>query len=160
MFIVQSRNAASPFAHLLGQTVQELFSGSSVAQSASLLAAQDATRTPALDLTESASAYTASLELPGVRKEDVQVSVDGKRVTVKAQAAASEPSAATPADAADVESQPFINHREREAARYARSFKLPQEVVQAETVAKLENGVLTLTLPKRAPHVAAQVTVN
>jgi HSP20 family protein len=172
MFVFQTARDSSPFAHLLGHTLEQLLGAQQAAQAAAQTTAKTAAtqpaRTPALDLTESAAAYTATLELPGVHKADVQVQVEGKRVTVKAQPAA--PGAATTATAeaaaaatentADFDGQPLINYRERVASRYARSFNLPQEVNAQSVQAKLENGVLTLTLPKSAPHQAAHVTVN
>jgi HSP20 family protein len=197
MFIVQTARASHPFAHLLGHTLEQLFSAQNSAQNSAKNSAQNSAqnsahptapvaatepaRTPTLDLVESAAAYTATLELPGVQKADVQVQVEGKRVTVKTQVATATPAsdrvAAEPAPepapqpatqpatqptqtAADFESQPLINYRERVTSRFARSFNLPQEVNAQDVQAKLENGVLTLTLPKRVPHQAAQVTVN
>ncbi len=49
--------------------------------------------------------------------------------------------------------------RERAFASYARSFTLQSEIDQASSQAKLDNGVLTLTLVKRDP-VATQISVN
>ena len=49
--------------------------------------------------------------------------------------------------------------RERAVASYARSFTLPSEIDQASSQAKLDNGVLTLTLVKRAP-VSTRISVN
>jgi HSP20 family protein len=109
-----------------------------------------AARSPALDVAETDNAYTVKLEVPGVAKEDVKVSVEGRQVTVQAQAAVS-------TEKTDGER---IVYRERSAARFARTFTLPVELDQAESVARLEQGVLTLTLPKRGIRGAAQVTVN
>ncbi len=50
--------------------------------------------------------------------------------------------------------------RERSTTSYARTFTLPLEVDQAEAAARLEHGVLTLTLPKRGARSAAQIAVN
>jgi HSP20 family protein len=129
------------FARLLGGNLDALFAGD-----------EDAARSPALDVAEADTAYTVKLEMPGVSKEDVKVSVEGKRITVQAQTTAANP-------VAEAASERVI-YRERAVQRYQRSFSLPLEVNQSDAGAKLENGVLTLTLPKRAQHVAAQVTVN
>jgi HSP20 family protein len=53
-----------------------------------------------------------------------------------------------------------VVYRERTATRYARTLTLPAEVDQAGAGAKLEHGVLTLTLPKRGASRAAQISVN
>jgi len=90
------------------------------------------------------------LEMPGVAKEDVKVAIEGRQITVQAQSERTE----------ERKEGDRIVYRERSASSYARSFTLPVEVDQAESGAKLENGVLTLTLPKRGARSAAQITVN
>jgi HSP20 family protein len=119
-------------------------------------------RSPALDVAESDSAYTATLEMPGVAKENIQVSVEGRVVTVQAHEQAAQAAPATETSAAETPAAATdrVVYRERSTTRYARRFSLPVEVEQGATVAKLDHGVLTLTLPKRSVRSAAQVTVN
>jgi HSP20 family protein len=112
--------------------------------------AQGAQRSPALDVAESDRAYTVKLDLPGVAKEDVKVAIDGRRVTVEAQTRKEE----------EKKEGDRIVYRERSLASYARSFTVAVDVDQAESGAKLENGVLTLTLAKRGAPASAQITVN
>lgn len=112
--------------------------------------ARDVSRSPALDVAESDLAYRVTLDVPGVKKEDVKVTIDGKRVSVQAESAA----------AAEQNDGDRIVYRERSVSSYARSFTLPVEVDQASASAKLENGVLALDLPKRGATAAAQLTVN
>lgn len=107
-------------------------------------------RSPALDVTETDRGYTVHLDLPGVAKQDVQVNIDGRRVSVQAQ---------TRRDEEKKEGERVV-HRERSVASYARSFTLPAEVDQAESSARLDNGVLTLTLPKRGARTASQIAVS
>lgn len=107
-------------------------------------------RTPALDVAESDKAYTVKLEVPGVKKEDVKVTVDGRRVTVSAQNQTQE----------EKKEGDRIVYRERSLTSYARTFTLPVEVDQATASAKLEHGVLALELPKRGAAAAAQLAVN
>jgi len=109
-----------------------------------------AARTPALDVAESERAYTVKLDMPGVAKEDVKVSIEGKQITVQAQAERSD----------ERKDGDRVVYRERAVTSYARSFSLPLEVDQAESGAKLEHGVLTLTLPKRQARTASQITIN
>jgi HSP20 family protein len=128
-------------------------------------APENTARSPALDVTESDTNYTVTLDLPGVAKEDVKVAVEGRVVTVNAQASQPTPQAATAATADDgtceaKKDADRVLHRERSAPRFARRFSLPLEVDQAEAGAKLEHGVLTLTLPKRVARSAAQITIN
>ena len=107
-------------------------------------------RAPALDVAESEQAYTVKLDLPGVAKEDVKIAIDGRRISVEAQARKEE---------AKKEGEQIV-YRERSLASFARSFNVAAEVDQAESSAKLENGVLTLTLTKRGTPAAARITVN
>ncbi len=107
-------------------------------------------RSPALDVAETERSYTVKLDLPGVAKEDVKVAIDGRRVSVEA---------ASRRDEEKKEGERVV-YRERSLASFARSFKVAAELDQAESTAKLENGVLTLTLAKRGAAANAQITVN
>ncbi len=115
----------------------------------------EASRSPVLDVAETEAAYTVTLEVPGVAKEDVKVSVDGRQVTVQASTQRSEEKK----EGAEGPESERVIYRERATTRYARTITLPAEVDQAEAGAKLEHGVLTLTLPKRSAR-ASQISVN
>jgi len=107
-------------------------------------------RSPALDVSETDSEYRLQLDLPGVAKDAVKITIEGKRINIDAeQAPATEPSEGS-----------RILHRERAPTRYSRSLNLPQEVNQDGSSAKLEHGVLTLTLLKRQPSGASQLSVD
>lgn len=108
----------------------------------------DGVRVPALDVVEADAGYTATLDMPGIAKEQFSVSIEGRRVDVSTK------DAPQPDPAADASSP------ERGAPRYARSFVLPSELEAGAAQARLANGVLTLTLPKRAANRAATVTVQ
>jgi HSP20 family protein len=108
------------------------------------------TQAPALDLAESDRAYTVKLDLPGVAKDDVKVSIDGRRVSIEAQSRKDE----------EKKDGDRIVYRERALASWARSFVVAADIDQAESAAKLENGVLTLTLTKRGTPAPARITVN
>jgi HSP20 family protein len=107
-------------------------------------------RSPALDVSESDRAYTVKLDLPGVAKEDVKIAIDGRRVSIEAQTRKEE----------EKKDGDRVVYRERSLASYARSFSVAADIDQAESTAKLENGVLTLTLSKRGTPAAARITVN
>jgi HSP20 family protein len=112
--------------------------------------AADAPHSPALDITETDRVYTVKLDLPGVTKEDVQVDIDGRRISVQAKTQRTE----------EKKDGDRVVYRERAMTSFARTFTLPIEVDQVESGAKLDNGVLTLTLPKRVGRNAARVTVS
>lgn len=112
--------------------------------------ADDGARSPALDVAETDTGYEVVLDVPGVAKEDVKVSIEGRRVTVQAENGR----------LADKKDGDRLVYRERAAARFARTFTLPAELDQASSGARLDNGVLTLTLAKRTANGGSQITVN
>jgi HSP20 family protein len=117
---------------------------------------------PQMDVSESDTAYTIVLNAPGVTREQLKVSVQGRRVSIDANAVAQTeaPAAEAPAQAADSVPAQRLIYSERAAARYSRTIALPVEVDQASSQAKLENGVLTLTLTKKVPTGATQLSIN
>jgi len=114
-------------------------------------------RRPAIDVAESDTAYVVTLDVPGVNREDVKVSIDGRSVSIVAEARAEAPAAEASAEAPKTGERVIL--RERAVASFARSFTLQSEIDQASSQAKLDNGVLTLTLAKRSPA-TTQLAVN
>lgn len=118
-------------------------------------------RRPAIDVAESDTAYVVTLDVPGVSREDVKVSIDGRSVSIVAEArgeaVAADPAAPAGAEAPKAGERVIL--RERAVASFARSFTLQSEIDQASSQAKLDNGVLTLTLAKRSPA-TTQLAVN
>lgn len=92
-----------------------------------------------LDVNETDSGYTVLAEMPGVTKEDIHVEIDGPQVTIKAEV-----------KQFDSQNKDERNLRsERYYGMVSRSFQLPADIDREQASAKYENGVLTLTLPKR-----------
>lgn len=112
--------------------------------------AEVAQRSPALDVAETEAGYSVSLDLPGVAKENVKIAIDGRRVSVSAQ---------TEREETKKDGERVI-YRERSSASFARSFTLPEEIDQEASLAKLDNGVLSLTLAKKRATAVKQLTVN
>lgn len=110
----------------------------------------DGARSPTLDVTETDREYTVRLDMPGVSKDDVKIAIEGRRIDVEATVTRNE----------EKKDGERVVYSERAATHYARSFTLPAEVDQAESSAKLEHGVLTLTLAKRGATKATQLTVS
>ena len=119
------------------------------------------TRTPAMDVSESDTAYTVTLDVPGASREQLKVSVEGRRVVLSAAEAVATPTAEVSTDAPAAEAKPRdrVLYRERSIAAYARTIVLPAEVDQASSQAKFDNGVLTLTLAKKVPAGATQLSI-
>ena len=115
--------------------------------------AEAASRSPALDVAETETGYAVSVDLPGVSKGDVKITIDGRSVSVNAQTQRDDTKQAA-------DGQPRVIYRERSASRFARSFTLPEEIDQDASQAKLDNGVLTLTLAKKRAAASKQLTIN
>jgi len=103
-----------------------------------------------VDVKENGNAYTVQAEIPGVKKEDIHVDVEGSVVTVRAEIRQQ--------DEQVKDNQ--VLHSERYFGEVARSLQLPAEVDQQAAVAKYDNGVLTLTLPKKLQKSAQRLTIN
>ena len=103
-----------------------------------------------VDIAENNGTYVLSAELPGVKKDDIQVTIDGAQVTLSAEVKREK-------DAAEGDR---ALHAERVYGRLARSFTLPQELDEAAAQAKFADGVLELTLPRKAAAARRQVTIQ
>jgi HSP20 family protein len=95
-----------------------------------------------LDVNENDKEYLISAEVPGAKKDDIRVEIDGNIVTISTQMRK------------DVENKSADGTRtlvrETYRGQSSRTISLAQDVDDKATVAKLEDGVLRLTLPKRA----------
>ena len=105
---------------------------------------------PPLALYESDDAYVLTAELPGLKKEDLELSVEGPRVTLRGERRIE-----LPADP-----KLSVHRRERRAGVFRRSVELPAPVDAEKVEALYRNGVLTLRLPKQAQHRPRRIEVQ
>ncbi|MGZ5239660.1 MAG: Hsp20/alpha crystallin family protein [Caldimonas sp.] len=119
------------------------------------------TRMPTMDVSEGDDAYTIVLDVPGATREQLKVSVEGRRVTLTSAVSSDTASPPEAQEAPTAQAKPAdrVLYRERSAAVYARTIVLPAEVDQARSRAKFENGVLTLTLAKKIASGATQLSI-
>jgi len=103
-----------------------------------------------LDVKENDKAYTVHAEIPGVNKDDIHVTIDGNQVAISAE----------------VKNEKSVNdgdklvRSERYYGKVARSFTLAQDVDEATSQARYNNGILELVLEKKASPKAKRITVN
>jgi HSP20 family protein len=95
--------------------------------------------TPATDVTDTASAYQISAELPGMEDKNVSVSLANGQLTIKGEKREEKE-----------EKRKDYYVQERHFGSYERSFRLPEDVDVEKISATFKNGVLTVTLPKTA----------
>lgn len=103
-----------------------------------------------LDVAEDDNAYTIKAEIPGVKKEDIHISVDGNVVSISAE---------VKKEAEKKEGRKVV-HSERYFGQVSRSFTLANEVEQAKATAKYADGVLEAVLPKKQGTAATQIAVS
>lgn len=103
-----------------------------------------------VDVAEKNGAYVVTAELPGVKKDDIHVSIDGAEVTLEAEVKREK----------EANKDERVLHSERLYGKLTCSFTLPQEVDEAQAQAKFTDGVLELTLPKKAAAQRKQITIQ
>ncbi len=103
-----------------------------------------------VDVKENDDHYAVLAELPGVSKEDINVNIDGQMVSISAERKQEK----------SVKEGERVLRTERYFGKVSRSFQLGQEVDDSAAQAKFTDGVLELTLPKRAPAQAKRLTIN
>ncbi len=103
-----------------------------------------------VDVKETYSGYTVQAEVPGVPKEDIHVSVEGNVVSLRAEVRQLDQ---------QVEGEKVLRS-ERYFGQVARSFQLPADIDAARAKAKYDNGVLTLTLPKKQGGNAQRLAID
>lgn len=112
--------------------------------------AQEAAVRARMDVIDQGDRYEVLVDLPGVKKDDIQVTIEATRVSISAE---------TKFDREQKDGERLL-HRERFAASYARNFELPVEVSESGAEAAFENGVLRLNLPKRAAVAGKRLQIH
>ncbi len=107
--------------------------------------------TPAVDITESEDAYLVGVELPGLTKDDVKITMENNVLTIHGEKKQEKE-----------EKREDYHRSERTYGSFQRSFTLPSSVKSDKIEAQYKNGILTVTLPKveEAKPKAIEVKVN
>jgi HSP20 family protein len=103
-----------------------------------------------IDVTEQNGAFKVKAEIPGVKKDDIQVNVDGDQVSISAEVKQEK----------DVKEGERLVHSERYYGKTSRAFRLGYEIDEAKVQAKYADGVLELVLPKKQTAAAKQITIQ
>jgi HSP20 family protein len=103
-----------------------------------------------LDVKEDEKSYTVRADIPGVKKEDIQVEVDGDCVTLRAEVKKEK----------EEKKDEKVIYSERSYGMVSRSFSLPMEVDAGSARADYKDGVLNLVLPKKAGAQARRVAIS
>ena len=103
-----------------------------------------------MDVTENDKEYQVLAELPGVKKEEISITINGNEVAVSAEVKQEK----------DVGNDETALLTERYRGKIQRAFALGQEVDEATAQAKYNDGVLELTLPKKLVATAKRLEVH
>ena len=103
-----------------------------------------------MDVKEDDKAYTVHAEIPGVKKEDIHVSIDGNQVAVSAEVK----------NEKEVKEGEKVLRSERYYGKVSRAFTLGQDVDEAAAQAKYNDGILELTLPKKAAAKSRRLNIE
>lgn len=103
-----------------------------------------------IEVTESSGGYEVRAELPGATKDDIAVEIEGTRVSISAR---------TNSQSEKKEGDKVL-YTERTTESYARAFELPQAVDANAAVARFENGLLTLSLPKKDAPQSRRISIQ
>ncbi len=103
-----------------------------------------------VDITENDHAYIVHAEIPGVNKDDINVAIHGNQISISAEVQKER----------EAKEGEKTLHSERYFGKVYRSFSLGQEVDEGAAQAKYHNGVLELTLPKKASTMAKKLTIQ
>jgi HSP20 family protein len=103
-----------------------------------------------MDVKDLGEAFQVHAELPGVKKEDIQVNVDGNLVSISAEVKQEK----------DVKDGGRTLRAERYFGKVSRSFQLAQDIDDEQANARFTDGVLELTLPKRAASANKRLAIQ
>ncbi|MDA8260544.1 MAG: Hsp20/alpha crystallin family protein [Betaproteobacteria bacterium] len=103
-----------------------------------------------MDVKEDDNAYTVHADIPGVKKEDIHVSIEGNQVSISAE---------TRTEKEEKKGEKVLRS-ERYYGKVARSFTLAHDVDEAKSQAKYTDGVLELTLPKKPATAGRKLAIQ
>ena len=103
-----------------------------------------------MDVSEDDKAYTVHAEIPGVKKDDIHVNIDGNQVSISAEVK----------NEKEVKDGEKLLRSERYYGSVSRAFSLAQDVDESTAQAKYNEGVLELTLPKKKTVSARKLVIQ
>lgn len=103
-----------------------------------------------MDVKEDDKSYTVHAEIPGVKKEDIHVTIDGNQVSISAETKQEK----------EVKEGEQVLRSERYYGKVARSFSVASDLDEATARAKYADGVLELVLPKKTVARSKKLTID
>lgn len=110
--------------------------------------------TPKVDVKETKDNYSLEMDLPGKSEKDVNVELNGNVLTISSGRESRKDEGRNEKDG------PKWLIRERSCSKFSRSFKLPDDVDSESLSANVRNGVLTVTMPRKAPAESKKIAIT
>ena len=104
-----------------------------------------------IDLSEQDGSYAVKAEIPGVKKDDIDVRVDGNTVTISAE---------VKSEKEEKGNGGRVLRRERQEGYASRTFSLACPVDESKVEASYKDGILALTLPKKADISSKRIAIQ
>lgn len=103
-----------------------------------------------LDVKEQDKSFVVHAEMPGIKKEDIHVTIDGPTVSISAERKQEK----------EIKDGERVLRSERYFGKVSRSFQLGQDIDDAKATARFNDGVLELTLPKKAAAQSKRLAID
>jgi HSP20 family protein len=107
------------------------------------------TRMPTMDLEDLGKEYHLTLEVPGLKKEDIEIQIGDDSVEIRGNKSSRH----------DEKTKGYVQ-RERSSESFYRTVALPEEIKTDDARACLNDGLLEITLPKKVPKTKKKLSVK
>ena len=107
--------------------------------------------TPLADVTETTDSYKVEIEIPGLRKDDIEIHMSGSELTVTGESRKEEKAE---------EKGKRLHHRTRRHGRVEYRTLLPSDILPDRVSANLKHGVLHLTIPKSDQNQSRRIAID
>ena len=106
-------------------------------------------KSPLLDIKEKGEIYVLTAEVPGFSKDDINIEVKDNMLTISSEHK----------EEKEEEKEGYI-YKERSHRSFSRSLRIPKGITPEEITAKLEDGLLTLHIPKKEPKTPRRISIE
>lgn len=103
-----------------------------------------------MEVKEDEKAYAVHAEMPGVKKDDIHITIDGNQVSISAEVKSEK----------EVKEGEKVLRSERYYGKVSRAFSLGQDIDESAAQAKYNDGILELILPKKAMTTSKRITIS
>jgi len=136
------------YGHTLNRALEDFFRRAGARAESGEEEVVQSTWTPAVDVKETDAALTLFIELPGITKQDIDISLENRILTVSGERRF------------DEDDRESFRRVERAYGKFTRSFRVPADVDGGKVAASFEDGVLKLELPKTEAAKPRQIKIN